>query len=57
MPKGTISAAEIELVIIDVIHCPLGGNKGERKKPVEETFHFCPQIYLHPKPDLNKSEM
>lgn len=38
MPEGTISAAEIDPVIIDIMHCPLRGDKGERKKPVEETF-------------------
>jgi len=31
MPKGTISASETDPAIIDIIHCPLRGNKGERK--------------------------
>ena len=55
MPKGTLSAPEIDPALPDIIHCPLRGNKEERKKSVEETF--CPQIYLPPNQDLNKNEM
>lgn len=56
MPKGTSSAAEIDPAIIDIIHCPLRANKGERKKPVEETFPFCPQVHLPPNQYSNKKE-
>lgn len=54
MPKGTITASEIDPAIIDTIHCPVRHSKGEKKKPVEEAFPFCPQVHLSPNQDLNK---
>lgn len=55
MPKGTLSAPEIDPALPDIIHCLLRGNKEERKKSVEATF--CPQIYLPPNQVLNENEM
>lgn len=60
MPNGIIFTTEIDPTMIDIIHCPLKGNKGAREKSLWRSLSLALHRYTQPLPpnqDWNKNKM